>query len=66
MADLDLTYYVSVVKAHFKAKFMEMAGISLSVAGLSFLVGYGVKSMSAVTSSLRLEPQNFTQGVKED
>ena len=40
------TYYVSVVKGQpFKAKFMEMAGISLSVAGLSFLVGYGVKSM---------------------
>ena len=38
------TYYVSVAKSlPFKKRFFEMAGISLTVAGISFLVGLLVK-----------------------
>lgn len=41
---LTFTYYISVARdLPFLQKFFEMASISLSVAGLSFLVGYGVK-----------------------
>jgi VIT1/CCC1 family predicted Fe2+/Mn2+ transporter len=38
------TYYISVVKEQaFRGKFLEMAAISMSVAALSFLIGYAVK-----------------------
>jgi VIT1/CCC1 family predicted Fe2+/Mn2+ transporter len=42
-------YYISVVKDEpFKKRFLEMAGVSLGVAGLSFLVGYVVRSALGV------------------
>lgn len=38
-------YYISVVKDEpFKRRFLEMAGVSLGVAGLSFLIGYVVRA----------------------
>ena len=38
------TFYISVAKGYdFKRRFVEMAGISLGVAGLSFVVGLVVK-----------------------
>ncbi len=43
------TFYMSVVKEYnFKRRFAEMAGISLGVAGLSFIVGVVVKSALGV------------------
>jgi VIT1/CCC1 family predicted Fe2+/Mn2+ transporter len=37
-------YYISVAKDYnFKKRFLEMASISLGVAGISFLVGIAVK-----------------------
>ncbi|HDS07598.1 MAG TPA: rubrerythrin family protein [Bacteroides sp.] len=42
-------YYVSVVKdLDFKRRFLEMAAISLGVAGFSFLLGFGLKSLLGV------------------
>jgi VIT1/CCC1 family predicted Fe2+/Mn2+ transporter len=42
-------YYISVVKDEpFKKRFLEMAGVSLGVAGLSFLVGYMVRTALGV------------------
>jgi VIT1/CCC1 family predicted Fe2+/Mn2+ transporter len=42
-------YYISVVKDElFKKRFLEMAGVSLGVAGLSFLVGYVVRTVLGV------------------
>ncbi len=42
-------YYISVVKDEpFKKRFLEMAGVSLGVAGLSFLIGYGVRTILGV------------------
>jgi VIT1/CCC1 family predicted Fe2+/Mn2+ transporter len=42
-------YYISVVKDEpFKKRFLEMAGVSLGVAGLSFLVGYVVRTALGV------------------
>jgi len=42
-------YYVSVVKDEpFKKRFLEMAGVSLGVAGLSFMVGYVVRTVLGV------------------
>ena len=42
-------YYISVVKDEpFKKRFLEMAGVSLGVAGLSFLVGYVVRTILGV------------------
>lgn len=44
------TFYISVAKDYnFKIRFAEMAGISLGVAGLSFLVGLVVKSVLGVS-----------------
>jgi len=44
LAIMLFTFYVSVAKGYdFKRRFAEMAGISLGVAGLSFLVGVLVK-----------------------
>lgn len=41
---LGFTYYISVSKnLSFRRRFMEMAGISLSVAGISFVIGILVK-----------------------
>ena len=43
------TYYISVaLDQPFTQKFVEMASISLSVAALSFLVGYGVKLLLGI------------------
>ena len=42
-------YYISVVKDEpFKKRFLEMAGVSLGVAGLSFLVSYVVRTVLGV------------------
>jgi len=42
-------YYISVVKDEpFKKRFLEMASVSLGVAGLSFLVGYVVRTALGV------------------
>ncbi len=42
-------YYISVVKGEpFKKRFLEMAGVSLGVAGLSFLVGYVARTVLGV------------------
>ncbi|MEI0518916.1 VIT1/CCC1 transporter family protein [Brachyspira murdochii] len=43
------TYYISVAKSlPFKKRFLEMAGISLTVAGISFLVGLLVKQFLGI------------------
>lgn len=42
-------YYVSVAQGlNFRKRFLEMAAISLGVAGFSFLLGYGLKSLLGV------------------
>jgi len=42
-------YYVSVAKnLNFKHRFLEMAAISLGVAGFSFLLGFGLRSLLGV------------------
>jgi len=42
-------YYLAVAKdLNFKARFLEMAMISLGVAGFSFLVGYVLKQLLGV------------------
>jgi vacuolar iron transporter family protein len=42
-------YCISVAKDQpFGKRFLEMAGLSLSVAGLSFLVGYAVRALLGV------------------
>jgi VIT1/CCC1 family predicted Fe2+/Mn2+ transporter len=42
-------YYISVAKDEpFRKRFLEMAGLSLGVAGLSFLVGYLIRSVLGV------------------
>ena len=42
-------YYISVVKDEpFKKRFLEMAGVSLGVAGLSFPVGYVVRTVLGI------------------
>jgi len=42
-------YYISVVKDEpFKKRFLEMAGVSLGVASLSFLVGYVIRNLLGV------------------
>jgi len=47
---LLFTFYISVAKDYnFKRRFAQMAGISLGVAGLSFLVGLVVKSALGVS-----------------
>lgn len=41
---LAFTYYLSVARdLSFRHRFLEMAGISLGVAALSFVIGYGVR-----------------------
>jgi VIT1/CCC1 family predicted Fe2+/Mn2+ transporter len=46
---LAFTYYISVAKdLPFKKRFLEMATISLSVAGLSFIVGILVKQFLGI------------------
>lgn len=43
------TYYISVAKGvPFKNRFLEMTGLSLSVAGLSFFVGFVIRSFLEV------------------
>ena len=43
------TYYISVAKSlPFKKRFIEMAGISLTVAGISFLIGLLVKQFLGI------------------
>lgn len=45
----QFNYYVSVVKDEpFKKRFLEMAAVSLGVAGLSFLVGYVARRVLGV------------------
>ena len=42
-------YYLSVAKdLSFKERFLEMAGLSLGVAALSFLVGFVLRSLVGV------------------
>ncbi|MBN2558133.1 MAG: VIT1/CCC1 transporter family protein [Clostridia bacterium] len=42
-------YYISVAKDHdFKKRFLEMAGISLGVAGVSFLIGVLIKQFIGI------------------
>jgi VIT1/CCC1 family predicted Fe2+/Mn2+ transporter len=42
-------YYISVAKDQpFGKRFLEMAGLSLSVAGISFLVGWGLRLLGGV------------------
>jgi VIT1/CCC1 family predicted Fe2+/Mn2+ transporter/uncharacterized membrane protein/thiol-disulfide isomerase/thioredoxin len=42
-------YYLSVTKGEsFRARFLEMAGISMGVAGISFLIGYAVRQLLGV------------------
>jgi VIT1/CCC1 family predicted Fe2+/Mn2+ transporter len=42
-------YYISVAKDEpFRPRFLEMAGLSFGVAILSFLFGYGVRSVLGV------------------
>ncbi|MCL4557179.1 MAG: rubrerythrin family protein, partial [Deltaproteobacteria bacterium] len=41
---LFFTYFISVTKeVPFLSRFLEMSAISLGVAGLSFLIGYGLR-----------------------
>jgi VIT1/CCC1 family predicted Fe2+/Mn2+ transporter len=43
------TYYISVAKSEpFKGRFLEMAGLSLSVAGFSFLVGLLMRALFGI------------------
>jgi VIT1/CCC1 family predicted Fe2+/Mn2+ transporter len=43
---LIFTYYISVVKdISFKSRFLEMAGISLGIAALSFFIGYLIRGL---------------------
>jgi VIT1/CCC1 family predicted Fe2+/Mn2+ transporter len=47
---LIFTFYVSVAKeVEFKKRFLEMALISLGIAGLSFVIGYLVNTIFSVT-----------------
>lgn len=42
-------YYISVVKDEpFRKRFLEMAGVSLGVAGFSFLVGYAARTILGI------------------
>ncbi len=42
-------YYLSVAKdLRFRIRFLEMAGISLSVAAISFLIGWALKALLGV------------------
>lgn len=42
-------YYVSIVREEpFRKRFLEMAGVSLGVAGLSFLIGYLFRSLLGI------------------
>lgn len=46
---LVFTFYISVAKGlKFKARFMEMAGISLGIAGINFLIGLGIRKWIGV------------------
>jgi VIT1/CCC1 family predicted Fe2+/Mn2+ transporter len=46
---LVFTYYISVAKdLNFKKRFLEMAGISLSVALISFVIGIFVKEVLGI------------------
>jgi len=45
----SFNYYIAVAKGiPFKGRFLEMAGLSLSVAAISFLVGYVIRSLLGV------------------
>jgi VIT1/CCC1 family predicted Fe2+/Mn2+ transporter len=42
-------YYISVAKGEsFRARFLEMAGLSLAVAGFSFLIGYAIRQFLGI------------------
>jgi VIT1/CCC1 family predicted Fe2+/Mn2+ transporter len=42
-------YYISVAKDEsFRARFLEMAGLSLGVAGLSFVIGYLIRTFLGI------------------
>jgi len=42
-------FYISVAKGlNFKKRFLEMAGLSMSVAGLSFVIGRVLKAVFGV------------------
>ena len=42
-------YYISVARSEpFKGRFLEMAGLSLGVAGFSFLVGFLMRTLLGV------------------
>ena len=42
-------YYIAIAKDEpFKQRFFEMAGLSLSVAGLSFIVGLAIREFLGV------------------
>lgn len=46
---LGFNYYLSVAKElDFRKRFLEMAGISLGVAAVSFLIGWGLKALLGV------------------
>ncbi|MGB9879671.1 MAG: hypothetical protein ACPLRM_02805 [Anaerolineae bacterium] len=46
---LCFNYYLAVAKElDFKTRFLEMAGISLGVAAVSFLIGWGLKAALGV------------------
>lgn len=46
---LGFTYYISVAKdLNFKRRFVEMAGISLSVAAFSFVIGLAIKAFLGI------------------
>lgn len=47
---MGFTFYISVVQDHdFRRRFLEMAAISLGVAGISFGIGYLVKAYLGIT-----------------
>jgi VIT1/CCC1 family predicted Fe2+/Mn2+ transporter len=49
LAIFIFTFYISVAKGlKFKARFMEMAGISLGIAGINFLIGLAIRKWIGV------------------
>ena len=46
---LFFTYYISVAKnLSFKKRFLEMAGLSLSVAAINFFIGWGIRQIFGI------------------
>ena len=43
------TFYISVAKGvSFRARFLEMAGLSLTIAGINFFIGLAIKKIFGV------------------